>query len=375
VVNTVMEFWVATMPLLATFSLGVRKEQRWSVISILCLGYFTVIGGVVRTYYIFKAVHTYDYTWWSGPQWIASEVEIDMALVSFPTTVCPERTNMYKICACAAPLRPLMSRLTRGTKTITDPNHHSLDGGTETDSGIPQPKNYRSGSVATTKMSISQDPDGINEWTQTMSRTIDLEGIAPDGFGYTVTISGPSGPVQTNPSNRAIGLFQLPWRRSSVAPQDEPMDEALTMRKQTEVSVQQTWQSTSFDTSYSSRRYRSRLNSLSPASLDDMTFESMGLRMNGLLDDDVPEVRRPASSSMVHPLGGHPVGDYTPRVSAHPPPHLQRHRSLSLEDDEDLPARPQLATIWRNSFDSATTPPIGEISWFGDVPSRKHYSR
>jgi hypothetical protein len=83
VVNTVSEFWVATMPLLATYRLHVDPKQRWSVINILCLGYLVCIAGCLRTYYIWKAVSSYDYTWWSGPQWIASELEIDTALVSF----------------------------------------------------------------------------------------------------------------------------------------------------------------------------------------------------------------------------------------------------------------------------------------------------
>ena len=83
VFNTFAEIWIASLPLVAVFKLRVDYRQRWSVISLLSLGYFVGMAGVVRTYFIFKLFTTFDLTWWSGPQWICSEVEIDLALVSF----------------------------------------------------------------------------------------------------------------------------------------------------------------------------------------------------------------------------------------------------------------------------------------------------
>jgi hypothetical protein len=82
VVNTVLEFWIATLPLLGTFYLKVSHRQAWSVLFLLCGGYLVSLAGVIRTYYVFKTVRSYDFSWWAGPQWIASEVEIDLALVS-----------------------------------------------------------------------------------------------------------------------------------------------------------------------------------------------------------------------------------------------------------------------------------------------------
>jgi hypothetical protein len=83
IVNTLSEVWVATMPFIAVFRLRVDYRQRWGVIGLLSLGYLVAVAGIFRTYYIFKLISTYDLTWWSGPQWICSEVEIDLALVSF----------------------------------------------------------------------------------------------------------------------------------------------------------------------------------------------------------------------------------------------------------------------------------------------------
>jgi hypothetical protein len=59
-----------------------EKRQRWSVISLLCLGFLVTIVGCVRTFYIWKAfVQTYDSSWWSEEHWLCSEVENDVALV------------------------------------------------------------------------------------------------------------------------------------------------------------------------------------------------------------------------------------------------------------------------------------------------------
>jgi hypothetical protein len=83
VLNTFSEFVLATLPLLAVFRLNVDRRQRWSVICLLSLGFLVAFAGCFRTFYIWKVLTTYDLTWWSGPQWICSEVEIDLALVSY----------------------------------------------------------------------------------------------------------------------------------------------------------------------------------------------------------------------------------------------------------------------------------------------------
>lgn len=81
ILNTLSEFVLATLPLLGVFRLGVDKRQRWSVIGVLSLGFFVALAGCLRSYYIWRALMAYDLTWWGGPQWICSELEIDVALV------------------------------------------------------------------------------------------------------------------------------------------------------------------------------------------------------------------------------------------------------------------------------------------------------
>lgn len=81
IINTFSEFIVATLPLMAVFFLQVDKRQRWNVVALLSLGFFVAIIGCIRCVYVWKALTSYDLTWWSGPGWVCANVEIDVALV------------------------------------------------------------------------------------------------------------------------------------------------------------------------------------------------------------------------------------------------------------------------------------------------------
>jgi len=83
VINTILELTVALLPLPVIFSVNMSRRQRWSVISILCLGILVTILGIVRCWFVWQAlVATYDATWWGGVHWTVSEVENNTALVS-----------------------------------------------------------------------------------------------------------------------------------------------------------------------------------------------------------------------------------------------------------------------------------------------------
>jgi hypothetical protein len=86
IINTFSEFIVATLPLMAVFFLQVDKRQRWNVVALLSLGFFVAIVGCIRCVYLWKALISYDLTWWAGPGWVIANVEIDVALVS-PSTI------------------------------------------------------------------------------------------------------------------------------------------------------------------------------------------------------------------------------------------------------------------------------------------------
>jgi hypothetical protein len=172
VLNTIAEAVLATLPILALPHFKIDKKQRWSIITILSLGFLVTIVGIFRTYYIWQAIHTYDLTWFSGPQWICAEVELDLAVV----------------CASAAPLRPLISRFARQVKQTTSKLHHLQ-------SRPSTSKEKEKSPTSTSTFNVSQvhhqaDLENAHDWASIM-RTIDLEGIPDDGLGYTVTITGP----------------------------------------------------------------------------------------------------------------------------------------------------------------------------------------
>jgi hypothetical protein len=106
VVNTLFEVIIATLPLVAVFKFRVNRNQRWGVIGILSLGYFVAFAGCFRAYYIFKAFITYDLTWFSGPQWICSEIELDLALVCL-STMSHNATSNILICPRLPPAQRL----------------------------------------------------------------------------------------------------------------------------------------------------------------------------------------------------------------------------------------------------------------------------
>jgi len=73
-------------------------KQRLIVCLLLGLGIIVTAAGVVRTYFIWKAlIDTYDMTWFAYPLWICAAVEIDLAV----------------LCACAPTLRPLVLKLSK----------------------------------------------------------------------------------------------------------------------------------------------------------------------------------------------------------------------------------------------------------------------
>ena len=83
ILNTLSEVLLATLPLLGVFHLKVKKQHRWQVLCVLSLGYVVGLVGCIRIFYIWKGMQTFDFTWWSGPLWICSEVENNLAIVCF----------------------------------------------------------------------------------------------------------------------------------------------------------------------------------------------------------------------------------------------------------------------------------------------------
>jgi hypothetical protein len=80
--NTFSELVVAVLPIPIVYRLKMSPKQRWSVLSLISLGFLVAIVGFVRTYYVWVLFSSDDLTWWSAPHWICSQVEICLAMVS-----------------------------------------------------------------------------------------------------------------------------------------------------------------------------------------------------------------------------------------------------------------------------------------------------
>jgi hypothetical protein len=69
------------------------------IIGMLCGGILVVIVGAVRTSFIWQMIATHDPSWWAMPHWIASEVEMDVAIVGLQTLLLNLRSDlMIDVC-------------------------------------------------------------------------------------------------------------------------------------------------------------------------------------------------------------------------------------------------------------------------------------
>lgn len=55
---------MAILPWVAVYGVNVAPHQRWNVIGLLSLGFFVALAGIVRSFYLWKMVETYDLTWY-----------------------------------------------------------------------------------------------------------------------------------------------------------------------------------------------------------------------------------------------------------------------------------------------------------------------
>jgi hypothetical protein len=117
VLNTFAEFVMALLPFVAVFKLQVDKRKRWQVLGLLSLGLLVSFIGIWRTYFIWKALTTYDLTWWLGPQWVASEIENSMALVcrEFLSDITQELTFVLRYALAQSQFGPWQGRLQGGS--------------------------------------------------------------------------------------------------------------------------------------------------------------------------------------------------------------------------------------------------------------------
>jgi len=195
--NTCSESLVAALPLAILSHLEMSPSQRRNVACLLCLGFFVSVVGAIRTYFVWMTFSTDDLTWYAGPHWICSEVEITVAL----------------ICACAPVLSPFFSRKF-GRKQALE---------------MPPEKSFNMGSFNKTTSTTSMTVLDKSNYTSyaTYWKTVDVEGIALDGLGYTVTIT-----AGTPKSGRKS------WFRSLIRSKDEETAAPAHPELRTDTTIQ-----------------------------------------------------------------------------------------------------------------------------------------
>ncbi|KAF2666252.1 hypothetical protein BT63DRAFT_53788 [Microthyrium microscopicum] len=162
-VNTFSEVVVAALPIPIIVRLGTYTKQKWGIIVLLCAGFLVSVVGSFRTYYVWTLFNTDDLSWWAAPHWICSEVEISVAM----------------ICASMPAIRPVIGRLLRKENPISRVIRKNRQASHE--------RKYFQTYATTT---VDSYADKFSDAQNTYSRDIDVEGIALDGLGYTVRITG-----------------------------------------------------------------------------------------------------------------------------------------------------------------------------------------
>ncbi|RDI84470.1 hypothetical protein Vi05172_g5521 [Venturia inaequalis] len=166
--NTLSEAVMAALPIPVLFQLRMKSSQRWEVIALLCLGFFVAAVGVVRTYFVYQSFHFDDLTWYAGPHWICSEAEICTALIS----------------ACVPSIRSLFRHAGKALRTFPEEINRSLTRRTPHLTPHGRPDSESSRQNLDPKLSIYATQAELQ-----LCRSVDVEGIGLDGFGYTVTIT------------------------------------------------------------------------------------------------------------------------------------------------------------------------------------------
>jgi hypothetical protein len=73
---------VTILPIPIVLQIKMPLQQRMGVMILFSLGFFAIIAGSVRTFYIWDMYfHSYDVSWLCTPLYISSSVEMSLGLV------------------------------------------------------------------------------------------------------------------------------------------------------------------------------------------------------------------------------------------------------------------------------------------------------
>ncbi|KAF2665236.1 hypothetical protein BT63DRAFT_87991 [Microthyrium microscopicum] len=83
VINCIADLLTTLLPIPMVMRLNMPMGSRIGVSFLLSLGLTVTVAGVIRTYFIWKAlIGTYDETWYSYPLWISAAVEVELGVIT-----------------------------------------------------------------------------------------------------------------------------------------------------------------------------------------------------------------------------------------------------------------------------------------------------
>jgi len=93
ILKNVQEAIICTMPIPLVIRMNIPKRRKYGAAILLSIGYAVLIIAVVRLYFIYKMLHSYDGTWTQYPAFLAGSVE----------------THLGVFCSCIPAVRPLFN--------------------------------------------------------------------------------------------------------------------------------------------------------------------------------------------------------------------------------------------------------------------------
>jgi len=101
ILKNIQEAIICTMPIPLVMRMNIPKRRKYGAAILLSIGYVILIVAVVRLYFIYKMLHSYDGTWTQYPAFLAGSTE----------------THTAVICSCIPAVRPLFSKVYKRIKS------------------------------------------------------------------------------------------------------------------------------------------------------------------------------------------------------------------------------------------------------------------
>jgi len=95
VAKNIQEAIICTMPIPLVMRMNIPKRRKYGAAVLLSIGYIVLIIAIIRLFYIYKMLHSYDGTWTQYPAFLSGSVE----------------SHLGVFCSCIPAVRPLFDKV------------------------------------------------------------------------------------------------------------------------------------------------------------------------------------------------------------------------------------------------------------------------